>query len=310
MISLLLRQSEAGDRPRLPGFVARRYFGPTFDRLLAGGVIEELEPAESWSVCPDCDCGLDARPIVERAGLLSPVCPFNADADTRLDADDCRVFRVHEDRLVALIAGASAPLPQPIPGLWHLGRALVGHELFLALRRNVLADPALTAVIVAQAQGRAALLSPCLPADQAVRVRAAGIRTLPVADVISDVGTLGARLDDARMIQLIRGGPARLEVRVAEKMVLIDGRHQHVPERPFELLRELTERAWSRGGPINNQTFAANTGRVPADVMRELKNALTKGRANAPEIRSWFTIHRTTGGYELVLDRNQIELLP
>ena len=91
---------------------------------------------------------------------------------------------------------------------------------------------------------------------------------------------------------------------------MIDGTRQHVPERPFELLRRLVQQACGRGGPINNHEFEISTERDASDVLRELKRALTKQRANAAEIEAWIVARRTVGGYELVLDPSQIELLP
>ena len=132
---------------------------------------------------------------------------------------------------------------------------------------------------------------------------------VPASEVIGlDTGGR-PRLDDAAVAGLIRGGPARLEVRVAEKIVMIDGTRQHVPERPFELLRRLVQQACGRGGR-STTTSSRFTGRDASDVLRELKRALTKRRANAAEIEAWIVARRTVGGYELVLDPSQIELLP
>ena len=124
--------------------------------------------------------------------------------------------------------------------------------------------------------------------------------TLSEAIVVDTVGY--PCLDDATAAREIRGGPARLEVRVAAKIVMIDGTRQHVPERPFELLKRVVERACGAGGPISAHEFEEKTGLVAADVLRKLKRALTKQRPNAAEVNSWFDARRTTGVHELILD--------
>lgn len=308
LISLLLRLSEAGAGAFLPGSVARRHFGPAFDRLLRLGVLEELEPSDTWPVCPDCDCGLDARPVVDRGGVLTAACRFDAGADLPLCDDDLRRFAIHEPRLVVSVAGATTALPEPVPGLWQLGRKLVGCELFLALRQTTLADPALPSVILQQAPGRAALIAPRFPAAQAVRLREAGVVLVPAAEVIvPDAGN--PHLDEPTVVRLVRGGPARLQVRERERAVIIDGTRQHVPERPFDLLLLLVRHACN-GTLMSAAEFEGARQRVLADVVRDLKNAMSQNRSNADEIRSWFEPRRPLRTYVLTLDPTQIDLQP
>ena len=121
------------------------------------------------------------------------------------------MFGIHEHRLASLIVGAGAALPEPSPGLWHLGRKLVGYELFLTLRRGVLADPALLSVILRQAQGRAALLSPRLRPLKRSGSGEAGIPLLPVAEVVAVTDANGARLMSRR--SCVCSGEARAALR-------------------------------------------------------------------------------------------------
>ena len=186
-------------------------------------------------------------------------------------------FQIHCTASSSPWPSARRRLPEPLPGLWQLGRRIGGRELFVTLARSVVANPALVSVITTHARGPAALIA---PRALLVLLRFGCRRPVSVLVPASEVIGLDAggrpRLDDAKAAVLIRGGPARLEVRVAAKIVLIDGTRQHVPERPFELLRRLVEQACGGGGPINNQEFEIFTGRDASDVLRELKRALTR----------------------------------
>jgi hypothetical protein len=171
-----------------------------------------------------------------------------------------------------------------------------------------LANPALSSALLHHARGRAALIAPRFPSQGAVLLRTAGIALVPMSEVVV-VKPGGSHLDDTTIVRLIRGGPARLEVRQTEKVVLIDGTPQPVPSRPFELLLPIVKHACG-GPPMKSAKFEMEWRRAPADVMRELKKALSKGRLNTSEIESWFVRQSVTGGYVLTLDPTQVDLLP
>jgi hypothetical protein len=107
MFALLTRLSEAGPDAVLWGRAARPHFGPAFDRLLRKRVLVERSRAGMWPTCADCDCGLDARPIVEAQGNLVAACPLDHHADQNLAPGDLRSFCIDSERLVAVMAEVS-----------------------------------------------------------------------------------------------------------------------------------------------------------------------------------------------------------
>jgi hypothetical protein len=137
----------------------------------------------------------------------------------------------------------------------------------------------------------------------------ASVPVIPVSVAITLDANGRPRLDDVAIVNSIRGGPARLEVRATDKTVLIDGMRQNVPGRPFQLLLLLVEKAVAGGGLVRSHDFERYTQREISDVLRELKRALTARRSNAGEIEAWFNFRRAFG-VELILDPSQIELIP
>jgi hypothetical protein len=95
---------------------------------------------------------------------------------------------------------------------------------------------------------------------------------------------------------------------VAEQAVLIDGLRQPVAAQPILLLILLAEHRRSGLGPVGNRTIENVTGRDPRDLVRELRDALSAGRADAEEIRGRIMARRSFGGFKLALDAHQVDV--
>ncbi|MCB1489267.1 MAG: hypothetical protein KDJ88_17650 [Bauldia sp.] len=309
LTALLLRRSEAGDPAPLSGFLARPHFGPAFDRLLTAGVIEEIEPADSWPTCVGCDCGLDARPIEPANDGFIAVCPSAAGDDMALEQADRRTFLVHGRLLVAYLAGRRDPPTEVQHNLWHLGFRVRDREVFATLCRSVVANASVVDVVRWRAGGKACLVAPPPAGDIASRLETAGIAVIPPAQAITIDDAGRARFDESEMARLVRSGPIRLEVRSSDRVVHIDGTRQHVPERPFELLLLFMQASRTGSPSVASRDFEMSKQRKTSDVLRELKKALTRGRANAAEIDGWFAWRGSLGRYELLLDPDRISFL-
>jgi len=173
LTALLLQLSE-GSRPALLwGRVARPHFGPAFERLLAEGVLVERPPAEEWSTCVNCDCGFDARPIQPIGDRIVAACPFDVSADTELEEDDLRDFRIDPERLVVLVAEASGfepPFESLAPDLWRMGRLASGRAVVVGITAWALDHPGIVLLLKAAAGGAAITVLAPEP-GQAIRLR-------------------------------------------------------------------------------------------------------------------------------------------
>lgn len=310
LTALLLQLSEGGLQ-LLWGRVARRHYGPGFDRLLAAGVLTERPPAEEWSTCPHCDCGFDVRPIQRIGDRIIAACPFDASADTELEEDDLRDFRIDPGRLVALVARASgfAEPPEPLaPDLWHLGRLASGRCVVVGITGGAL-DHAGIVLLLKAAGGGAPVTVAAPDPGPAIRLRflEAGIDLVGLQSALTPTEGWVDRLDIVKLEP--KGDGLRLSIRVATQSVLIDGTPQRVPTQPFKLLTLLAQEARDGRSPVRNRAIEDATGRDARDLVRELREALSAGRPNSAELREWIEARRSLGAFELTLDPEQIEIV-
>ena len=92
--------------------------------------------------------------------------------------------------------------------------------------------------------------------------------------------------------------------------MLIDGTPQRVPSQPFNLLALLAQAVRDGRGPVRSRAIEDTTGRDARDLVRELRDALSAGRPNGSELRDWIEARRSLGAFELVLQREEIEVAP
>jgi hypothetical protein len=310
LTALLLQLSEASAR-LLWGRVARPHFGPGFDRLLADGVLVERAPAVEWSTCPDCDCGHDARPIQRIDGRILAACPFDPGADTALEEDDLRDFRIDPDRLVDLIARASgfSESPEPLAeDLWRLGRLPSGRSIVIAVSTWTLDHPGIVLLLkAAAAVGPITVLAPDPGPATRHRFLETGIDLVVLRSALVPVA-VGIDGLDREALEPRTEGP-RLSIHLEAQAVLVDGTSQRVPSQPFGLLAMLARAARDGKGPVRNRAIEDATGRDPRDLVRELRDALSAGRPNGSELRDWIEARRSLGAFELVLLPEQIEIV-
>ena len=90
---LWTRLSEGGARVSISGRALGRFPASEVERLLRAQVLIEEQKADTWSVCAECDCGLDARPVEWSGEVFRACCPHDQSEDVILQKDDCAVFR-------------------------------------------------------------------------------------------------------------------------------------------------------------------------------------------------------------------------
>lgn len=310
LTALLLRRSEHGAPALIWGREARPYFGPAFDRLLGGGVLVEEPPFEVWSTCDDCDCAFDWRSIQRIGGRIVAACPIDASADTELEEDDLRSFRIDAPALMALLAaesGAEGGVEQIAPSLWLLGR-MAGRAVFLAITMDAIAHPGTTLLIRAVAAGLPpTLVVPSPTATVRQRFGEAGIALVDLRSVF-EPGPRGIDRLARNALEPRPAGP-RLSIRLAARTVLVDGIPQRVPAQPFTLLALLARAVRDGAGPVGNRTIEDATGRDARDLVRELRDALSADRPNGAELRAWIEARRSLGAFQLMLEPREIEVV-
>jgi len=310
LIALLLRRTEQGRSAHLWGREARPHHGRAFDRLVAAGVLVEEPPMEAWSTCTHCHCGFDWRPIQRIGARIVAACPIDAGSDTELEEDDLRSFAIDASALVAQLASESdldGAVEEIAPHLWLLGRLHTGRMVVLALDKDAIAHPGATLLIRAVAAGTpATLLAPSPTASERRRFKEAGIDLVETLSALTP-GPRGIDRLDRHALTPKAAGP-RLSIRVTVRAVLVDGTPQRVPPQPFNLLALLARAVRDGDGPVSNRAIEDATGRDARDLVRELRDALSAGRANASELRNWIEARRGLGAFQLVLEPGEVEL--
>lgn len=321
LATLLLRLSEAGEPAFLWGRRAKPYLDRAFDRLLADGVVVEQAPATSWPVCATCDCGLYARPIEEIDGRSIAICPNDARSDVVLDADDLRSFHIDQGRLIremALASGFEAEPSDVVPGVWLLGPASRGRVAFAACTLTAARQPSLLAILRAAARGApVTLLGPALPHGDRRRFDEAGVHLVPLREAIRTHGGSAFSLDVSRLVPEPGIAP-RLVIVESMRQVTLDGVERALSEQPFRLLCLLATQARTDGATVQIRDIEAHIWgaaihrlvRQARDVVRELRDGLSKGSADPKPIRALIGNRRNPNGYRLALAPEDIDLRP
>lgn len=293
LTALLLQLSEGSSR-LLWGRVARPHFGPTFDRLLADGVLVERPPAEEWSTCRHCDCGFDVRPIQRIGNRIVAACPFDVSSDTELEEDDLRDFRIDLERLVTLVAGASGfetPPESLAPDLWRLGRLASGRSVVVGITGQVLDHPAI--VLLLKAAGGGAPITVLVPdPGPAIRLRLveAGIDFVELRSALMPTEGAVDCLDPAR-VEPLRAGPdgePELIVRRGSGAIEWRGRSIGFTQQQFPVLLRLLEGTRSRSRVASGSLIEAATGREARDLIRELRQRVEAAGLSGSDAKRLF----------------------
>jgi hypothetical protein len=312
LTTLLLRQSEAAERPILTGGQASPHFGRRLDRLIELGVLVELPPATEWDVCDSCECGADARITREVGGQMRALCLLDPANDAILEPDDLRAFRIETERLVSLIADASGFEGRPellAADVWRIGRLASGRLIVVGISTRVLDQPGIVLLLKAAAGGApVTVLTPEPAASIRLRFLEAGIDLVELRSALV-LGPSGIDRLDWDTLEPRTEGP-RLSIHLEAQAVLIDGTPQRVPSQPFTLLALLARAIRDGKGPVRNRAIEDATGRDARDLVRELRDALSAGRSNGSELRDWIEARRSLGAYALVLECEEIVVAP
>ncbi|MDP1669564.1 hypothetical protein [Phaeovulum sp.] len=308
MFALLPRLSEAGPDAVLWGRAARLHFGPLFDRLLRKRVLVERPRAGMWPTCAHCDCGLDARPIVEVHGKLVAACPLDHHADQTLAPDDLRSFRIDSERLVMVLAEASGfdNAASLLPGLWHMGRLASGRAVFLALHEDAIVQPGLVLALRAAASGAPiTLLAPKIPPAVQLRLSEAGIDVAVMRSVLSPSSS-GIDVINVAALEAPAHAPRLVAAKTAQTVTL-DDRHLHFSPQLQRLVLMLVEQALTKDAILSHQVIGGETGREPRDLIRDLRaNLVAQGLSKAEANALIKTV--SPRGYRIGLDPSEISL--
>ncbi len=305
---LLLRQSEA-EHPVLWGRAAVAHFGREFDRMLAQRVLVAEAPAETWGLCSDCECGLDARPIRRINGGLVAVCPLDHQADAHLTDTDIRSFRIDPAVLVRLIASASGldPIPEEIlPGLWRLGTIAGSQVVFVVLSVAASVQPGLTGMVTKSARGAAlTLLVPTrMPEATRRHLDDAGIHVVAVLEAL---GEDSSALFALRQSMLVPALAPKLRLDRTRLLVSLFGATGTLSPRSFKLLGVLAE---AGGVVVERRNIEACLWTQPADkaavadVVRDLREELAAIDPRGKDLIET----KTAKGYRVALDASEIAL--
>jgi hypothetical protein len=314
LIQLLLRLSEAGEPARLPGRLARRYFGPDFDRLEHEGVLDERDAAEEWPTCRHCECGLEARPILKVNGNFLAPCPIDPASDAQIDVDDLRMFTIEPDRLVGLLSrsiGLAMP-GQLLPGLWYLGCLTSGRHICLSLARY---RPSMATVSCFRTVARGMPLTFLVPSPAALDRVAPFDESVHLVDLFSALVTSsGGELSlDPNALEWIAVKP-RLLIGRSGRRVTLDGRVVRLSPQEFRLLQFFADQALKGPEPIDNRRienllWGEGVHRITSgarDPVRKLKAALAAGAPDPAATKALF--QNTSSSYRLELAAEEIRI--
>jgi methylmalonyl-CoA mutase cobalamin-binding subunit len=308
IFALLTRLSEAGPDAVLWGRAALPHFGPVFDRLLRKRVLVERPCAGMWPTCADCDCGMDARLIVEVDGTLVAACPHDHHADQTLAPDDLRSFRIDAERFVIAMAEASGfdNAAAILPGLWHMGRLASGRVVFLALQEDAVAQPGVVLALRAAASGAPIMLiAPEIPPAVQLRFSEAGINVAVLRSVLT-ASSSGIDVINVAALEAPAHTP-RLVIAKSAQTVALDDRQLHFPSQLQRLVVMLAEQALSKDPILSHQVIGGATGRESRDIIRDLRaNLVAQGLGKAEANALIMTV--SPRGYRLGLAPAEISL--
>jgi hypothetical protein len=286
---LWTRLSEGGAQVSISGRALRRFPERELDRLLRARVLIEQRKVDSWSLCAQCDCGLDARPIRQNGGELRACCPYDVAEDVVLDENDIRRFGIDAERLAARIAasggleGGVAPIAEEI---WSIGTAPPGVAIVLCSDPHQLARPGtVLAIKAAVGVGHAVLIAPELGMSTTLRLKEAGLSTANLAQVLIPDAAGTDRLEPGRLAELARaagavaGGeaapPARLRISRARRTVQLDGHDIVLSLTGFDAFVGAAEKRVAGEVMLTYQELHSLTNRAShRDVINELRDQL------------------------------------
>jgi hypothetical protein len=305
---LWTRLSEGGARVSISGRALGCFPASEVERLLRAQVLIEERKVDTWSVCAECDCGLDARPLEQLDDAFRACCPHDPAEDVILQKDDLSRFSVDVDRLVARIA-ASGNLGGAVAciadGVWLLGETPSGHAVVLSFDAEKLVAPGAVMTIRA-AVGPKPIMAIVhdLSATIAVRLREVGIEPHKKAAVFK-AGSDGME----RLVLDPTSSAPRLVLKLSAQSVTLDGRRLDLPTQMFALFRLLIEQSAKRDPVLKNQEIETQTGRPPNQIIRDLRKALVSCGLTSDQAKA-LVVAVHARGYRLGLDPAEVVIEP
>lgn len=305
---LWTRLSEGGARVSISGRALGRFPASEVERLLRAQVLIEERKVDTWSVCAECDCGLDARPVEQIDDAFRACCPHDPSADVTLQSDDLRLFSVDVDRLVARIAASGdlgGAVARIADGIWLLGDTTSGHAVVMSFDTdNLVAPGAVMAIRAAVGPKPIMAIVHDLSAAIAVRLREVGIEPHKIVAVFK-AGSDGVERLDLNPSSSV----PRLVVKLSAQSVTLDGRRLDLPTQMFALFRLLIEQSAKRDPVLKNQEIETQTGRPPNQIIRDLRKALVSCGLTSDQAKALVaTVHAR--GYRLGLDPAEVVIEP
>ena len=285
------RLSDSGAETTVSGRALGRFPERTVERLLRARVLIETRKTDNWSVCPECDCGLDARPIRRVGDEIRACCPHDAAEDVVLTEDDLKRYSVDGERLAGEIAASGGLVGTVVridDGLWLIGKVPAGHSVVLCSNPDRLDAPGMVLAIKAAVGGtRVALIVPAINPTHAIRWREAGITVLDLGEVMirDQSGT------DRLGVERIQANPqvgevssesatskvARLLISRSRRSVQLDGRDFVPSLTEFDCFLGAAEKVAAGLVMLTYQDLYALTNRAThRDVINELRDKLQK----------------------------------
>ena len=305
---LWTRLSEGGARVSISGRALGRFPASEVERLLRAQVLIEERKADTWSVCAECDCGLDARPVEQLGDAFRACCPHDQSEDVILLKDDLSRFSVDTDRLVARIAASGdlgGAVTRIADGVWLLGETPSGHAVVLSIDAdNLVAPGAVMAIRAAVGPKPIMAIVHDLSAAIAVRLREVGVEPHEIAAVFK-AGSDG-------MDRLVLDPPSsvpRLVMNLSAQSVTLDGRRLDLPTQMFALFRLLIEQSVKRDPVLKKQDIERQTGRPANEIARDLRNALISSGMPEAQAKSLVATVRARG-YRLGLAPVEVVIEP
>jgi len=285
------RLSDGGAETTVSDRALRRFPERTIDRLLRARVLIETRKIDSWSVCPQCDCGLDARPIRQVGDETRACCPRDAAEDVALSEDDLKLYSVDGERLAGEIAasgGIVGSVARIDDGLWLIGKAPAGYSVVICRDPDRLEAPGMILAVKAAVGGtRVTLIAPAINPTLAIRWREAGISVLDLGEVMVCDQSGADRLVLERIIanpQVEAAYPdfaaskiARLLISRSRRSVQLDGRDFVLSLTEFDCFLGAAEKVAAGQVMLTYQELYALTNRAThRDVINELRDKLQK----------------------------------
>lgn len=305
---LWTRLSEGGARVAISGRALSRFSANDIERLLRAQVLIEEQKADTWSVCAECDCGLDARPVEQLGDAFRACCPHDQAEDVILQKDDLRRFSVDVDRLVTRISASGdlgGAVTRIADDVWLLGETPSGHAVVLSIdAENLVAPGAVMAIRVAVGPKPIMAIVHDLSAAIAVRLREVGVEPHEIAAVFK-AGSDGTE----RLVLDPPSSAPRLVMTLSAQSVTLDGRRLDLPTQMFALFRLLIEQSVKRDPVLKNQEIETQTGRPPNQIIRDLRKALVGCGLTSDQAKALVaTVHAR--GYRLGLDLAEVVIEP